>query len=134
MHRTEGKFQTEHSDKALNGGASAEKITRDVQLFGHGGTASGAGDFERLSRLLRPKPADSRVGRRDLDARAPGLNLPGIASPDPGRVLKLGGALRAPEISLNEQELNEARKHEDWDQPHPHKFQTALAQYINLAD
>src|SRR5262245_65909912 len=128
MHGTEGKFQTEHSDKALNGAAPAEKITRDVQ------TASGASDFERLARSLRPKPADSRVGRGDLDARAPGLNLPGIANPGLGGVLKLGGALRAPEISLNEQELNQSRKHEDWDQPHPHKFQTALAAYINLAD
>jgi hypothetical protein len=134
MHVTEGKFQIEHSDKALNGGAPAEKITRDAQLVGRGEVSRGASEFECLARLLRPKPADSRVGRRDLDARAPGSNLPGIDNPDLGGVLRLGGALHAPELSLNEKELNEARKHENWDQPHPHKFQTALAAFINLAD
>ena len=81
-----------------------------------------------------PNRRTVRVGRCDLDARGPGSNLPGIDNPDLGGVLRLGGALRAPELSLNEQELNEARKHDDWDQPHPHKFQTALAAFINLAD
>ncbi|HKQ76226.1 MAG TPA: hypothetical protein VJ810_21205 [Blastocatellia bacterium] len=134
MHGTEGKFQIEHSDKALNGGSPAEKITRDVQLVGRSEIAREGADFECLARMLRPKPADSRIGRRDLDARTPGLNLPGIDNPDLGGVLRLGGALRAPELCLNEGELDEERKHEDWDQPHPHKFQTALASLINLAD
>ena len=134
MHGIEGKFQIEHSDKALNGVAPAEKITRDMQLVGRGEPPRAASEFESQARLLRPKPADSRVGRRDLDARRPGSNLPGIDNPDLGGVLRLGGAMRAPVLNLNERELDEARRHEDWDQPRPHKFQTALAAYINLAD
>ncbi|HKC85068.1 MAG TPA: hypothetical protein VKG02_03770 [Blastocatellia bacterium] len=137
MHGTDGKFQIERSGETLNGASSTEKITRDVQLFGRGeivAEAGGTSDFERLARLLRPKPADSRVGRRELDVRRPGSNLPGIDNPDLGGVLKLGGALRAPELKLSERELDEAKRRQDWDQPHPHKFQTALAALINLAD
>src|SRR5262249_2908527 len=92
------------------------------------------GDFEYLVRLLQPKPVDSRVGQRDMDAQRPGSNLPGIDNPDLGGVLRLGGALRVPEISLNQEQRDEAKKFEDWDQPYPHKFQTALAAFINLAD
>src|SRR5262249_58849751 len=102
----------------------------EVQVFGRGETGAEAGgtrDFERLARLVRPKPAGSRVGRRELDVRRPGSNLPGIDNPDLGGVLKLGGALRAPELNLSERELDEAKRRQDWDQPHPHKFQTALA-------
>ena len=130
MHGTDGKFQIELSGEALNGGARAEKITRDVQRGGRGVD----GDFERLARSLRPKPADRRVGRRELDAQAPGSGLPGIDNPDLGGVLRLGGALRAPETNLNEREVEEAKRFEDWEQPYPHKFQTALSAFINLAD
>src|SRR5215470_934658 len=137
MHGTDGKFQIERSGETLNGSSLTEKITRDVQSSGRSEAvpdAGGTSDFECLARLLRPKPADSRVGRREMDVRRPGPNLPGIENPDLGGVLKLGGALQAPQISLSERELNEAKRSEDWDQPHPHKFQTALAAFINLAD
>ena len=55
------------------------------------------GDFEYLVRLLQPKPADERVGRRDMDVQRPGWNLPGIDPDGPlAGILKLGGALRVP--------------------------------------
>ena len=134
MHGTEGKFQIEHSDKALNGAASSEKIPRDFNSVGRSETAREASEFESLAKLLRPKPADNRIGRCDLDARKPGSNLPGVDNADLGGVLRLGGALRAPEISLNEREIEQERKNENWDEPNPHKFQTALASFINLSD
>ena len=37
------------------------------------------GDFEYLVRLLKPRPMDARVGRRDIDVQRPGSNLDGIA-------------------------------------------------------
>jgi hypothetical protein len=92
------------------------------------------GDFEYLVRLLQPKPVDSRVGRRDMDVQEPGSNLPGIADPLLGGVLRLGGALQVPEANLNEEELEEAKQFEEWDDPSPHPFQRSLAAFINLAD
>lgn len=90
------------------------------------------GDFEYLVRLLEPKPADSRVGRRDMDVQDPGSNISGIEDPDPEGVLKLGGALLAP---LSDEQVTEIEKWETWDQhPYPHAFQTELAEFINLAD
>jgi hypothetical protein len=83
----------------------------------------GPGDFEQLVRLLKPKPPNPQVGVRDLDMQTPGAGLPGFAEP----LLKLGGALRVP------------RKPADpdpdlWEQPDPHPFEVALADFINLAD
>lgn len=92
------------------------------------------GDFEYLVRLLQPKPVDSRVGRRDMDVQEPGANVPGITDPDLGGILKLGGALRVPLESMSPDERAEAEKYENWAQPYPHDFQTALAALINLAD
>lgn len=89
------------------------------------------GDFEYLVRLLEPKPADSRVGRRDIDVQNPGSNISGIQNPDLEGVLKLGGALLAPLSSEAEQEI---AKWENWDQPYPHVFQQELAAFLNLAD
>ena len=54
------------------------------------------GDFEYLVRLLKPRPVDARVGRRDIDVSAPGCNLAGIDKPGLHGVLRLGGALQAP--------------------------------------
>ncbi|MEU7867125.1 hypothetical protein [Dactylosporangium sp. NPDC049140] len=87
-----------------------------------------AGDFEYLVRLLRPRPLDPAVGRRDLDVhRSPGAGLPGITTPAAlGGVLKLGGALRQPD--------REPDAFDTWDEPYPHPFQRALADLINLAD
>jgi hypothetical protein len=92
------------------------------------------GDFEYLVRLLEPKPVDSRVGRRDIDVQKPGANLSGIANPELGGVLKLGGALQVPSKFLTDEEKAEVEKYENWDQPYPHDFQKELAEFINLAD
>ncbi|MDE2389165.1 MAG: hypothetical protein KGN35_08825, partial [Betaproteobacteria bacterium] len=89
------------------------------------------GDFEYLVRLLEPKPADSRVGRRDIDVQNPGSNISGIQNPDLEGVLKLGGALLAPLSKEAEQEI---AKWENWDQPYPHVFQQESAAFLNLAD
>jgi len=91
------------------------------------------GDFESLVRLLEPRPADPRVGQRDMDVQAPGPPLPGIADPALGGVLRLGGALRVPVSSLDPAQLTKAQRFEDWDEPGPHPFQTSLAAFVNLA-
>ncbi len=78
------------------------------------------GDFEYLVRLLEPKPVDSRVGTRDMDAQRIGANLKGLEDPDTAVVeeeklngiLKLGGALRIPASSQKDKE--EAEKYEYW--------------------
>jgi hypothetical protein len=92
------------------------------------------GDFEFLVRLLQPRPVDKRVGTRDMDVQDPAPNIPGILDPELGGVLRLGGALRVPDADLDEDDLAERRKYENWDQPYPHPFQRALAAFVNLAD
>ena len=92
------------------------------------------GDFEYLVRLLKPRSLGARVGNRDMDVQRPGANLPGITDPALGGVLRLGGALKAPDSVLDEDEDAEAGRYENWDQPFPHPFQQALAALINLAD
>lgn len=98
------------------------------------------GDFEFLVRLLRPQPADRRIGRRDLDVhRSPGLGLPGIDSPpELHGVLPLGGALKVPEVPGAPVDPAE-----NWDNfldtppsgsPYPHPFEQSLAKVVNLAD
>jgi hypothetical protein len=89
------------------------------------------GDFEYLVRLLEPRPADERVGRRDIDVQQPGSNVAGITDPELDGVLKLGGALLAPLSDEAEQAL---KKWEEWDEPYPHEFQQDLAAFVNLAD
>jgi hypothetical protein len=99
-----------------------------------------AGDFEYLVRLLQPRTVDPRVGRRDMDVLDPGLYLPPIDHL--GGILRLGGALLPPELSLSEAARQDIKKHDRWaaqpDPPNPpgppHPFQTALAVIINLAD
>ena len=92
------------------------------------------GDFEYLVRLLKPQPVDKKVGTRDMDVQDPGSNIPGILDAPLGGVLKLGGALRVPDADLNPTDLAERQKYENWDQPYPHKFETALAKFVNLPD
>jgi hypothetical protein len=92
------------------------------------------GDFEYLVRLLKAQPVDKRVGSLDVDVQDPGSNLPGIKDVALGGVLKLGGALRVPDADLGHDDLIERQKYENWDQPPPHKFQVALAKFINLPD
>lgn len=92
------------------------------------------GDFEYLVRLLKPRPPDARLGRRDIDTQEPGSNLPAIASADLKGVLRLEGALKVPAQALNDAQEAEALAYENWDQPYPHPFQDALARFINLSD
>ncbi|WPB83881.1 hypothetical protein [Sediminicoccus rosea] len=92
------------------------------------------GDFETLVRKLKAANIDPRVGYRDMDVLRPGLNLPAINRLQLGGVLKLGGALRAPDSVLDAPSLARRRTFEAWDAPAPQPFQTALAGLINLAD
>jgi hypothetical protein len=92
------------------------------------------GDFEYLVRLLKPRPPDSRLGRRDMDVQRPGSNLTGIEIPELGGVLRVGGALQVPAEALTDDEEAEAAAYEEWDTPFPHPFQSDLADFINLAD
>lgn len=104
------------------------------------------GDFEYLVRLLEPKPVDNRVGLRDMDVQKPIANIQGIIdAPDAteeqklGGILKLGGALRIPDIFYNEEEFAIVEKYRNWatlnkTQSYPHPFQQDLAAFINLTD
>jgi hypothetical protein len=92
------------------------------------------GDFEDLVKLLKPQVVDARVGYRDIDVQAPGSTLPGIAGPDNKGVLKLGGALRAPDSALSAEQKAQRDQFEKWAGSTPHAFQRALAALINLAD
>jgi hypothetical protein len=92
------------------------------------------GDFEYLVRLLEPKPVNRRVGVRDIDVQRPAPNLPGVSDPALAGVLTLGGALRVPRKSLNQDELAATERQENWAAPRPHAFQRRLAALINLGD
>jgi hypothetical protein len=92
------------------------------------------GDFEYLVRLLKPVKLDARVGRRDIDVQRPGSNLDGIVGPNEDGVLRLGGALKIPEIALTAGQKAEALEFENWAEPRPHAFQRDLASFINLSD
>ena len=92
------------------------------------------GDFEFLVRLLKPMPANERVGRRDIDVQVPGSNISGILDPDLGGVLRLGGALQVPFDTLSDEAKAVITKYENWDDPYPHPFQIDLSRFINLAD
>jgi hypothetical protein len=104
------------------------------------------GDFEYLVRLLEPKPVDSRVGLREMDVQKPGANIRGIVdAPDAtdeqklGGILKLGGALRIPDIFYDPEEFAIVEKYRKWatlndTQSYPHPFQKDLASFINLTD
>lgn len=93
------------------------------------------GDFEYLVNLLKPKLADKSVGVRDIDVMHPGSNLPPISNPELEGVLKLGGALRVPFDTMNEDDKAEVIKYDEWDEnPYPHEFTSAMASRINLAE
>lgn len=93
-----------------------------------------AGDFEYLVDLLKPQPADPRVGIKPIDVTDPGSGLPGITTPGLGGVLRLGGALQVPDADLTPAQLAERQAFENWDQPYPDAFQQALAKFVNLPD
>jgi hypothetical protein len=93
----------------------------------------GLGDFEYLVRLLQAKPADERVGRRDMDVQAPGWGVPGIDPDGPlAGILRLGGALRVPEEVISDPE--EFERYEHWaDAGYPQPIQSAIARFVNLS-
>lgn len=94
-----------------------------------------SGDFESLVRLLKPKKADHRVGRRDMDVQRPGINIRGLEDPTLQGVLKLGGALRVPEANFTGNDLLLYQKYENWaSSGFPRDIQEDLAKRINLAD
>jgi hypothetical protein len=97
------------------------------------------GDFEYLVRLLKPKVADSRVGRRVMDMTDPRGNLVWVEDPAPehrlGGILRLGGALQVPDESLTDKEIEKKEKFDKWaSRSFPHPFQVQLAALLNLAD
>lgn len=85
-------------------------------------------------RLLKARPVDTRVGRRDLDVSEPGSNVRGQADPALGGVLKLGGALRVPREDYTPEELAELDRYENWATPFPRPIQQDLAALVDLAD
>ena len=89
------------------------------------------GDFEYLVRLLKPRTVDPQVGRRPIDVLDPGANLPPI--PELGGILRLGGALRAPLVTLSDDDLADYWGFEKWAEPYPHAFQVGMAALVNLA-
>jgi hypothetical protein len=96
---------------------------------------SARGDFESLVRLLKPRPADHRVGRRDIDVQHPGMKIRGVRS-ELGGILKLGGALQVPldpEV-LTPEQLAELKKYDEWAKPYPQDIQKDIAAVVNLAD
>ena len=97
------------------------------------------GDFEYLVRLLKPKVADSRVGRRVMDMTKPRANINWMEDTDHplGGILRLGGALQVPEEALTNQEIERVKKFDGWAIKHfPvfHPFQVQVAGFLNLAD
>lgn len=85
------------------------------------------GDFETLVRLLVPKPVDRRVGIREMDVQHPGSTVPGVDNAALGGVLKLGGALRPPDLVPPEP----PDVFERWDDPFPRPLQERLAWLVN---
>ncbi|MCB9037256.1 MAG: hypothetical protein H6557_11600 [Lewinellaceae bacterium] len=95
------------------------------------------GDFEYLVRLLTPKPADLRVGRRDMDMTKPGANLEWEEAPDLDLegILRLGGALQVPRKTLPQDEKDKLDTLDGWGADRlPHPFQKQIAAFLNLAD
>lgn len=99
------------------------------------------GDFEYLVELLKPRVADSRVGRRVMDMTQPGANLTWVEDTNPnnqlGGILRLGGALRVPEEALTDIEIAKTKKFDEWatrTAPNLHPFQAQVAGLLNLAD
>ncbi len=91
------------------------------------------GDFEYLVRLLKPQPADERVGRRDMDVQKPGWNLPGIPPDgDLQGMLKLGGALRVPTVVISD--MVAFNKYEKWLENGYLPVNEGIAGFVNLAD
>jgi len=95
---------------------------------------SETGDFEYLVRLLKPRVADSRIGRRPIDVTDPASHITGISGPFGQGVLRLGGALQVPFDTLAQAEKDVVTAFEDWDNPYPTTFQGELAAFLNLRE
>jgi hypothetical protein len=130
-------------DKMAWGGSVPQELPYYHRYYFKTGSV---GDFEYLVRLLEPKPVDSRVGLRDMDVQKPGANIRGITdAPDAtdeqklNGILKLGGALRIPDIFYSPEEFEIVEKYRKWatlngTEPYPHPFQEDVAAFINLTD
>ncbi len=92
------------------------------------------GDFEYLVRLLKPRPPNAKLGRRDMDVQTPGSNISGIVEQNLNGVLRLGGALKVPDEALSNKQEQRAQEYEDWDEPYPHDFEVELAEFVNLSE
>ena len=112
------------------GGAATEFPVYHTWAFG----TSTVGDFEYLVRLLKPRPADPKVGQRDLDLQEAGSGVGGIDAPALGNVLRMGGALRVPFDTLPQETKDEIKKFDEWAVPFPRPFQQRLASLVNLPD
>jgi hypothetical protein len=84
---------------------------------------SEGGDFESLVRLLRARSAPSQVGYHDMNVGKAGFGLPEIALGDPGSILAMEGALRAPQ--------NEPKP---WPDPPREEFQNTLREILNTPE
>jgi len=131
-------------DTAANIGAAGTKIAwdgatpTDFPIYYRWQFATGTiGDFEYLVRLLKPKPCDLRVGRRDMDMTKPGANLKWVEADDFSLegVLRLGGALQVPRKTLPKPERDLLNLLDGWGKDRlPHPFQKQVAALLNLAD
>lgn len=95
---------------------------------------STVGDFEYLVRLLKPQPANPKVGVRDVDVQDAGSGVGGIARPDLHDILRMGGALRVPFDFLPPAAKLEHEKFDTWAKPFPNAFQLELKDLLNLPD
>src|SRR6187401_1132943 len=131
-------------DTAANIGAAGTKIAwdgatpTDFPIYYRWQFATGTiGDFEYLVRLLKPKPCDLRVGRRDMDMTKPGANLKWVEADDFSLegVLGLGGALQVSGKTLPKPERDLLNLLDGWGKDRlPHPFQKQVAALLNLAD
>ena len=93
------------------------------------------GDFEYLVPLLKPQPVDTPASARATwTSRIPARTFP--ASPTRSLAASCGSAARCrfPTHDLDTTSCEARQKYENWDQPYPQPFQTALAAFVNLAD
>ena len=99
--------------------------TRVPGLLHLGFGTSTVGDFEYLVRLLKPRPADPKVGVRDVDVQEAGSGVGGIDAPALNNILRMGGALRVPFDPLPQEIKDEITRFDEWAVPFPRPFQTA---------
>ena len=112
------------------GGAATEFPVYHTWAFG----TSAVGDFEYLVRLLKPRPADPKVGMRDVDVQEVGSGVGGIDAPALDDILRMGGALRVPFDPLPQEIKDEIKRFDEWAVPFPRPFQQRLATLVNLPD